>query len=64
VRRTAAAVVVVATVLGPGGTAYARDNTFDLVDDTLAGLLRPGQAEVAVAATPATYSALAGTRST
>jgi hypothetical protein len=54
--------VVVAAVLVPGGTAYARDNTFDFVDDTLAGLLRPGQAEVAVAATPATYSALAGNR--
>jgi hypothetical protein len=62
VRRTVAAVVVVAAVLGLEGVAHARDTTFDFVDDTLAGFLRPGQAEVAVAATPATYSALAGIR--
>lgn len=62
VRRTPATVVVVVAVLGSGGTAQARDTTFDFVDDTLAGLLRPGQAEVAVASTPATYSALAGNR--
>jgi hypothetical protein len=44
------------------GVAHAQNEYFDQLDDHLAGVLRPGDAEVSVGATANTYAAVGGVK--
>ena len=59
--RRAAALALAASMLCAAGARAADrpSNTFDLIDDSLANILKPGQAEVAVGGVAWTWSAVA-----
>jgi hypothetical protein len=61
VRLTVAVLAVVMAGVAPG-VAQAQNEYFDTLDDHLAGVLRPGDAEVSVAARANTYAAVGGVK--